>query len=789
MTRPSSSRKFRLIPLLSLFISCNLLWLAGCRGLGASPSNNNNGGGAVQVVSFTANTSSVAAGSVITLSWQTQNATQVTIDNGVGTQPPNGSASTTVNATTTFNLVAQGASGQAKAAVTVNVSTAAPTVSLSADRTTINAGDLANIKWVTTNATAISFNPAVNCGGEPDGCSVSSGIGTVNPTQTTTYVATVTGPGGTATGSITITVNQVPPTITLAANPTNICCGNSAVLTWNTSNATSVTIDNGVGQQPANGSIQVKPTATTTYTATATGPGGTASATATVSVSSIAITANPSSIAPGQSTTLSWQSSGTAPVDVEPTVGPNQPPTGTATVNPSSTTTYTATTTDASGNTVSSSVTVQVVGAGDLAKIKHIIFFLQENRSFDNYFGKMNDYRVSRGIGGPNDVDVFNPNVTLVGIQNIPRHPFHERTVLTDNMTPSWNESHFDLHRPNSATSCTPNPGSNCKMDHFMITTNSISEGRTRDPNGDRAVGFYDQTDLPFYYELAAQFATSDRWFSPVLTQTIPNRMYLFAATSFGHIKNDDPPPTTGWPQPTIFDELDAAGISWRYYYLDNSVMLAQFATYTKDIGKVYNIADWYQVLSQPNADQMLPQVIFIERGSHPKPGDPQLDEHPIVNIQPGAANTAKIINALLQSTAWQNSVFIFGFDEGGGCYDHVPPFPQVPPDNIQPMLQSSDLPGSFNESGFRTPFIVISPWVKPHFVSHVNRDNTAILKFIETWAAAIGKNVPALAARDAAQDNMLEFFDFSMPHFLTPPPLPAQPTNGVANMSLETAP
>src|SRR5438270_7106860 len=459
MTRPSSSRKFRLIPLLSLFISCNLLWLAGCRGLGASPSNNN-GGGAVQVISFTANTSSVAAGSTITLSWQTQNATQVTIDNGVGTQPPNGSASTTVNATTTFTLVAHGASGQAKAAVTVSVSTAPPTVKLNADRTTINAGDPpVQIQWVTTNATAISFNPPVNCGGEPE-CGISSGIGTVTPTQTTTFVATVTGPGGSTTGSITITVNQVPPTITLAANPTNICCGNASILTWNTTNATSVTIDNGVGQEPANGSVEVKPTATTTYTASATGPGGTSSATATVTVSSIAITANPSSIAPGQSTTLSWQSSGTAPVDVEPTVGPNQPPTGTATVNPSSTTTYTASTTDASGNTVSSSVTVQVVGAGDLAKIKHIIFFVQENRSFDNYFGKLNDYRVSRGVGGPNDVDVFDPNVTLVGIQNIPRHPFHERTVLTDNMTPSWNESHFDLHRPNSPTSCTPNPGS-----------------------------------------------------------------------------------------------------------------------------------------------------------------------------------------------------------------------------------------------------------------------------------------------------------------------------------------
>src|SRR5437667_12643116 len=161
MTRPSSSRKFRLIPLLSLFISCNLLWLAGCRGLGASPKNS----GTVQVLAFTANTSSVAAGTIITLSWQTQNATQVTIDNGVGTQPPNGSASTTVNATTTFNLVAQGASGQAKAAVTVSVSTAPPTVQLSADRTTITAGDLANIKCVITNATATSTIPPIPSSG------------------------------------------------------------------------------------------------------------------------------------------------------------------------------------------------------------------------------------------------------------------------------------------------------------------------------------------------------------------------------------------------------------------------------------------------------------------------------------------------------------------------------------------------------------------------------------------------------------------------------------------------
>jgi phospholipase C len=320
-------------------------------------------------------------------------------------------------------------------------------------------------------------------------------------------------------------------------------------------------------------------------------------------------------------------------------------------------------------------------------------------------------------------------------------------------------------------------------MDRFMLTTNSITGATTRDPNGDRAIGYYDQTDLPYYYELASQFATSDRWFSPVLTQTIPNRMYLFAGTSFGHILNRDPWPTTGWPQKTIFDELDAAGISWRYYYIDSSVFLSQWNTWQRDSNKVYNInnasSGWFALLSQPNADQMLPQVIFIERGSVSG-----LDEHPDANIQSGAAETANIINALLKSTAWPDSVFIFSFDEGGGLYDHVAPFSEPSPDGIPPMIAAAQAqsPGShyvcgdFTESGFRVPMVVISPWVKPQFVSHVSRDNTAILKFIETWAQANNFTLPPLTARDAAQDNMLEFFDFTSPHLLNPPPLPTQP-------------
>jgi phospholipase C len=171
------------------------------------------------------------------------------------------------------------------------------------------------------------------------------------------------------------------------------------------------------------------------------------------------------------------------------------------------------------------------------------------------------------------------------------------------------------------------------------------------------------------------------------------------------------------------------------------------------------------------------------------------VDEHPDSNIQTGAAETQKIINAFLNSPAWKDSVFILTFDEGGGVYDHVPPFNEVEPDNIPPNLQSGDAQAQFNQSGFRIPLVIISPWSKPHYVSHTYRDSTAILNLIESRFG-----VPALTARDAAQADMSEFFDFTVPGgaSLNPPPgcgtswatcLPSQLTNGAANMNLETFP
>jgi phospholipase C len=404
-------------------------------------------------------------------------------------------------------------------------------------------------------------------------------------------------------------------------------------------------------------------------------------------------------------------------------------------------------------------ITVTAAPSG-LADLKHIIFFLQENRSFDSYFGMLGPYKATEGLG--NDIDGLDLNTTLPNTNGQPVHPFHEQTVCTENLSPAWNEAHTDVDGG--------------LMDGFMQTSTSVPS--TIDPTGTRAMGYYDQTDIPYYYEAAARFATSDRFFSPALTNTVPNRLYMFTATSFGNAFPPTPP-AGGFTQPTIFAHLDQAGVSWRYYYQDapSSALIQQFSIYKTDAAKVVPIANWANDVLN---DSTLPSVIFIERASQSN-----RDEHPGANIQTGAADATNIINTLMSSPSWQDSALILAYDEGGGLYDHLRPARQIPPDSLAPKLKASDKQGAFNQTGFRVPLIIFSPWARPSFVSHTTRDYTSILRLIEDRF-----NVAPLTLRDANADNMMEFFDFSgAPPLLTPPTLPSQPTDGNCQPSMEKAP
>jgi phospholipase C len=427
------------------------------------------------------------------------------------------------------------------------------------------------------------------------------------------------------------------------------------------------------------------------------------------------------------------------------------------------------TATDSGGHSTTAATTVTVSTGTGLSTIKHIIFMLQENRSFDSYFGQLQAY-ASQKVPGYQINAGYDPTLLFPLLGGGTGHLFHEPTVRTENLTPSWNESHFDIDQQKDGT---------FKMDRFALTANSVTHNF--DSKGLRALGFYDQTDLPYYYELATQFATSDAFHSSLLSNTFPNRSYMFCATSQGRIR-PDPAGHAPWTCPTIFSAMQNAGVKWDYYYTDG-IFLFNFQDWNNPViqSKTSKMQNLLNVLASPTADQDLASVVFIDSAS----GKSGLDEHPDNNIQKGSAFVKSIIDAVMASPAWHDTVFILAFDEGGGLYDHVPPFSVVAPDATPPNLQPGDLPGDFTLSGFRVPIIVISPWVKPHFVSHTNRELTSILKLIETRFG-----LAPLTARDAAADDMTEFFDFvDPPALLTPPPLPAQPTTGLDDPTKEAPP
>ncbi len=413
------------------------------------------------------------------------------------------------------------------------------------------------------------------------------------------------------------------------------------------------------------------------------------------------------------------------------------------------------------GLTGNTSSATNAASSGDLkSSVNHIIFMLQENRSFDTYMGKLNDYRNSQGL--PQDVDGLPANATNPSFDGTTQvAAFKLQTSCTENLSASWNETHAQRNRqdPTSPTAT---------MDGFVYTAAKFARDETAagrpysDLNGVRAMGYYDASALPYYYFMASQFATSDRWFAPLPTRTQANRIAMMAATSAGHAYE----PTALLNLKTIWELLQNAGVSWKIYTTDGSE--TTFTTFTYAAAHMDHVVPIAQYFTDVAAGT-LPAVAFIETGE-----DSGRDEHPDNNIQVGAQYAASIINALMNSPSWKDSVFFLTYDEGGGAYDHVPPMTAVSPDGIAPLdLAPTDIRGDFTITGLRVPTIIISPFVRKNFVSHTPVDSTAILRFIE-----VRYDLPALTQRDAAQASLLPIFKFSNPDWLTPPTPPAQGTS-----------
>jgi len=397
-------------------------------------------------------------------------------------------------------------------------------------------------------------------------------------------------------------------------------------------------------------------------------------------------------------------------------------------------------------------------GNGNLRQINHVVWIMQEMRSFDNYFGKLNDYRQSQGLPAEVDglpADASNPSMD--GTSQV--QAYHLNTVCIEQMSPAWDESRRDINRYNPSLKTGPMDGFVYSAAHYASDENAAGRGPYSDTAGLRAMGYYTDREIPYYYFMATQFATSDRFFGAILSRTPPNRIANFAASPLGVVNTV--PEGASFRQNTIFHLLESAGVSWKIYAQEGTYLgyfQPFFAEHTDHVVPI----DRYFTDLQNNT---LPQVAYIEPIN-------EANEHTATHIQLGVARVAEILNALMNSPAWKESVFFVTYDHGGE-YDHVPPQPAVIPDAIPPQLETGNIVDDYSRTGFRIPLIVVSPFAKKGYVSHTVMDNTAILKFIETRF-----NLPSLSARDQAQPDMSEFFDFTNIPNATPPPPPLQPTN-----------
>jgi len=378
--------------------------------------------------------------------------------------------------------------------------------------------------------------------------------------------------------------------------------------------------------------------------------------------------------------------------------------------------------------------------------IKHFIVLMQENHSFDNYFG---NYPGADGI----------PASTCM-----PRDPAKPAAGC---VKPYWigDQPIVDLGHSVDVYKAEFNGG---KMDSFIATF------AAQPSVGTLAMGHYDDRDVPYYYNVADNYVLFDRMFTSAAGGSVWNH-FFWTTGSPGNPKSDSLLSSGFDHVPTIFDRLQAAGITWKFYVQgydpqvnfrnpgdgDRAAQLVwcPLLNYNRFLDdpalheRIVPLAHYYTDLQNGT----LPSVSFLVPAG--------ASEHPPGSIQAGERFVRTLINALMSSTSWNSSAFMWTYDDWGGWYDHVVP-PKV------------DKYGY----GFRAPALLVSPYAHKGQVDHTTLDFTSQLKFIENnWGVA------PLASRDAKANDITSAFDFNQsprsPAFLSEqrhPLPPAKPTTSV---------
>jgi phospholipase C len=356
--------------------------------------------------------------------------------------------------------------------------------------------------------------------------------------------------------------------------------------------------------------------------------------------------------------------------------------------------------------------------------IKHFVVLMQENHSFDNYFG---NYPGADGVPADTCMPVDPTGVTSTECVK----PFHIGGQAVVDM--GHNTLVHDAEFNNGA------------MNGFISAFN-----RQRNV-GNEAMGYYDDRDIPYYWNVADNYVLFDRLFTSAAGGSVWNHMF-WATGSPGNLQEDALRPEGFDDVPIIFDRLQEAGISWKFYVQNykpeitfrnpgsgdsgSQVVWVPPLNYNRYLddpalhNRIVGMDQYYKDLS----DGTLPAVSFMVPAG--------ASEHPPGSIQSGERFVRGLVNELMRSSAWDSSAFMWTYDDWGGWYDHVVP----------PAVDAYGL-------GFRSPALLVSPYAKQGHVDHTTLDFTSELKFIENnWGVA------PLADRDRNANDITSAFDFESP-------------------------
>jgi phospholipase C len=369
--------------------------------------------------------------------------------------------------------------------------------------------------------------------------------------------------------------------------------------------------------------------------------------------------------------------------------------------------------------------------------IKHIVFLVKENRTFDNYFGTypgVNGVRVARDSSG-----------LLVPLQ-------HEQDVIAG-----------DIDHSSGAAKQAYDNG---KMDGFdqlpFFSAHTSRSQRPRGPYDNNSLTQFYQSDIPNYWTYARNFVLGDHMFSSLMGPSFPNHLYTIAAQSGGAIDN---PQTNGqawgcdlageqvqikatdgsttlgnacFNFTTLADELDSKGYSWHYYAPPSGSDEGYIWSSFDAIKHIRYGPDWKYVVPTEQflsdaAKGSLPTVSWIATPFN-------VSEHPLTSVCIGENWTVQMLNALMQGPDWSSTAVFLTWDDFGGFYDHVPP-------------QHIDTYGL----GFRVPLLIISPYAKKNAIDHTPYEFSAMLRFAEDILG-----LSTLTSRDKRANTMMGAFDFT---------------------------